>query len=45
MPPHPAGDIVVLDYLGSHEGEAINATIAAAGASLLFLPPATPIST
>ena len=37
-----AGDIVVIDNLGSHKGKAINAAIVAAGARLVFLPPYSP---
>lgn len=33
------GDIVVMDNLGSHKGASVRATIEAAGASLLYLPP------
>lgn len=36
------GDIVVLDNLGSHKGEAVRKAIRAAGARLLFLPPYSP---
>jgi transposase len=36
------GDIVVLDSLSSHKGPAVRAMIAAAGASLLYLPPYSP---
>jgi transposase len=36
------GDIVVMDNLGSHKGEGVRATIEAAGASLLYLPPYSP---
>ena len=36
------GDIVVLDNLSSHKGEAIKAAIEAAGATLMFLPPYSP---
>jgi len=37
-----SGDIVVLDNLSSHKGEAIKAAIEAAGATLMFLPPYSP---
>ena len=37
-----AGDIVVLDNLGSHKGKAVRAAIRNAGAHLLFLPPYSP---
>ena len=36
------GDVVVLDNLGSHKGQAVRAAIRAAGAHLLFLPPYSP---
>lgn len=36
------GDIVILDNLGSHKGQAIRQAIRAAGARLLFLPPYSP---
>jgi transposase len=36
------GDIVILDNLGSHKGEAVRKAIRAAGARLLFLPPYSP---
>lgn len=36
------GDIVVLDNLGSHKGQAVRRTIRKAGAHLLFLPPYSP---
>jgi transposase len=36
------GDIVVMDNLGSHKGPAVQATIEAAGARLLFIPPYSP---
>ena len=36
------GDIVVLDNLSSHKGEAINAAIEASGATMMFLPPYSP---
>ena len=38
---HP-GDIVVLDNLGSHKGQATRRAIRKAGAHLLFLPPYSP---
>ncbi len=37
-----AGDIVVMDNLGSHKGEAVRAMIRKAGARLVFLPPYSP---
>jgi transposase len=36
------GDIVVLDNLGSHKGQAVRRAIRAVGAHLLFLPPYSP---
>lgn len=42
VPTLQAGDIVVLDNLGSHKGKAVRSTIRAAGAKLLFLPPYSP---
>jgi transposase len=36
------GDIVVLDNLGSHKGEAVRCAIEARGARLRFLPPYSP---
>jgi hypothetical protein len=33
------GDIVVMDNLGSHKGQAVRRVIGAAGAKLFFLPP------
>jgi transposase len=36
------GDIVIMDNLGSHKGEAIRAAIRAAGARRFFLPPYSP---
>ncbi len=36
------GDIVVMDNLGSHKGEAVRRAIRTAGAHLLFLPPCSP---
>ena len=37
-----AGDIVVLDNLGSHKSERVRTAITACGAALLFLPPYSP---
>ena len=37
-----AGDIVVLDNLGSHKGKAARAAVRARGAHLIFLPPYSP---
>ncbi|WP_139375931.1 IS630 family transposase [Sphingopyxis flava] len=36
------GDIVIMDNLGSHKGQAVRKAIRAAGARLLFLPPYSP---
>ena len=36
------GDIVIMDNLSSHKGPAVRAAIAAAGATLLYLPPYSP---
>ena len=42
VPTLAAGDIVVMDNLGSHKGAAVRAAIEDAGAKLLFLPPYSP---
>jgi transposase len=42
VPELKPGDIVVMDNLSSHKGPAVGAMIAAAGASLLYLPPYSP---
>jgi transposase len=42
VPTLAPGDIVVLDNLGSHKGQAVRRAIRAAGAHLLFLPPYSP---
>ena len=42
VPTLAPGDIVVLDNLGSHKGQAVRKAIRAAGAHLLFLPPYSP---
>ena len=42
MPTLRAGDIVILDNLGSHRGHAVRATVRAAGATLAFLPSYSP---
>jgi hypothetical protein len=42
MPTLRAGDIVVIDNLGSHKGKAVDAAIVAAGARLVFLAPYSP---
>lgn len=36
------GDLVIMDNLGSHKGEAVRAAIRTAGARLIFLPPYSP---
>jgi transposase len=36
------GDIVIMDNLGSHKGQAVRRVIRAAGAKLFFLPPYSP---
>src|SRR5258707_9567085 len=36
------GDIVIIDNLGSHKGNAVRRAIRAAGARLFFLPPYSP---
>ena len=42
VPTLKPGDIVVMDNLGSHKGQAVRQLIRAAGARLLFLPPYSP---
>jgi transposase len=42
VPTLKAGDIVILDNLGSHKSAAVRQTIRAAGARLWFLPPYSP---
>jgi transposase len=42
VPTLNAGDVVVLDNLGSHKGAAVREAIEAAGAELRFLPPYSP---
>jgi transposase len=42
IPTLSPGDVVVMDNLGSHKGQAVRAAIRAAGAHLLFLPPYSP---
>ena len=39
LPCLKAGDIVIMDNLGSHKADAIRTAIRSAGARLLFLPP------
>jgi transposase len=42
LPTLSAGDIVVMDNLGSHKRQAIRRSIRSVGAKLLFLPPYSP---
>lgn len=42
VPTLSAGDIVIMDNLGSHKGVAVRKAIRSAGAKLLFLPPYSP---
>lgn len=42
VPTLAPGDIVVMDNLSSHKGPAVQATIEAAGATLMFLPAYSP---
>ena len=42
VPELKRGDIVVMDNLGSHKGAGVRASIEAAGAKLLYLPPYSP---
>ena len=42
LPTLSPGDIVIMDNLGSHKGQAVRAAIRAAGARLIFLPPYSP---
>ena len=42
IPTLKPGDVVVLDNLGSHKGNAVRKAIRAIGARLLFLPPYSP---
>jgi transposase len=42
IPTLKPGDVVILDNLGSHKGQAVRKAIRAAGAKLLFLPPYSP---
>ena len=42
LPCLKAGDIVIMDNLGSHKADAIRTAIRSAGARLLFLPPYSP---
>lgn len=42
VPTLQPGDIVIMDNLGSHKGQAVRQAIRSAGARLLFLPPYSP---
>jgi len=42
IPTLAPGDIVILDNLGSHKGQAVRSAIRAAGAKIFFLPPYSP---
>ena len=42
MPTLAAGDIVIMDNLGSHKGQAVRQLIRSAGAKLFFLPRYSP---
>jgi transposase len=42
VPTLKSGDIVIMDNLGSHKGQAVRRAIRAAGAKLFFLPPYSP---
>jgi transposase len=42
IPTLSPGDIVIMDNLGSHKGQAVRKAIRAAGAKFLFLPPYSP---
>src|SRR5260370_8350094 len=42
LPTLAAGDIVIMDNLGSHKRQAVRQLIRAAGAKLFFLPPYSP---
>jgi transposase len=42
VPTLKAGDVVIMDNLGSHKGAAVRGAIRSAGARLLFLPPYSP---
>jgi len=42
VPTLSPGDIVIMDNLGSHKGQAVRRAIRKAGAKLLFLPPYSP---
>ena len=42
VPTLAAGDVVIMDNLGSHKGKAVRRAIRRAGAHLIFLPPYSP---
>jgi transposase len=42
VPELKAGDMVVMDNLGSHKGASVGSSIEAAGARILYLPPYSP---
>ena len=42
LPTLKRGDVVIIDNLGSHKGQAIRTLIRSVGAKLLFLPPYSP---
>ncbi|PTQ10697.1 IS630 family transposase, partial [Sphingomonas oleivorans] len=42
VPTLKPGDVVIMDNLGSHKGEAVRRAIRSTGARLLFLPPYSP---
>ena len=42
VPTLKPGDVVIMDNLGSHKGQAVRKAIRSAGAKLLFLPPYSP---
>jgi transposase len=42
VPTLSPGDVVIMDNLGSHKGQAVRQAIRARGAKLLFLPPYSP---
>lgn len=42
LPTLRPGDIVIMDNLGSHKGQAVRTAIRSGGAKLLFLPPYSP---
>jgi transposase len=42
IPTLKPGDVVILDNLGSHKGQAVREAIRKAGAKLFFLPPYSP---